>query len=267
MLHACVQRFDETENLEKFCKILGTKRALAQLSSSQERMASSTSMDATTHHCHSIMQTARIRLKTQLASRTDGDFNHKHTQILLQFDGFKQDQRLLALPLASPSVLAANPTREIHSSSNLWWQLAGSGSPQVRLSEAHHTIWASIHYYDVPPSAEHWQQRRKMCQTTTLHPTKNWIRHKYHTHYYSAVCTIQMQKVPPPPSAPHKAKRILTSSTASYMVQGSLLKHSQSHKTVTWRLGMELKTELAWSWSGGWWVKTRNTSDPAGEQH
>jgi len=25
MLHACVQRFDVTENLEKFCKILGTK--------------------------------------------------------------------------------------------------------------------------------------------------------------------------------------------------------------------------------------------------
>ena len=28
MLHACVQRFDVTENLEKFCKILGTKQAL-----------------------------------------------------------------------------------------------------------------------------------------------------------------------------------------------------------------------------------------------
>ena len=28
MLHACVQRFDVTENLEKFCKILGTKLAL-----------------------------------------------------------------------------------------------------------------------------------------------------------------------------------------------------------------------------------------------
>jgi hypothetical protein len=27
MLHACVQRFDVTENLEKFCKILGTKHA------------------------------------------------------------------------------------------------------------------------------------------------------------------------------------------------------------------------------------------------
>ena len=29
MLHACVQRFDVTGNLEKFCKILGTKEALA----------------------------------------------------------------------------------------------------------------------------------------------------------------------------------------------------------------------------------------------
>ena len=28
MLHACVQRFDVTGNLEKFCKILGTKQAL-----------------------------------------------------------------------------------------------------------------------------------------------------------------------------------------------------------------------------------------------
>ena len=29
MLHACVQRFDVTGNLEKFCKILGTKQALS----------------------------------------------------------------------------------------------------------------------------------------------------------------------------------------------------------------------------------------------
>ena len=29
MLHACVQRFDVTENLEKFCKFLGTKQALS----------------------------------------------------------------------------------------------------------------------------------------------------------------------------------------------------------------------------------------------
>ena len=28
MLHAYVQRFDVTENLEKICKILGTKQAL-----------------------------------------------------------------------------------------------------------------------------------------------------------------------------------------------------------------------------------------------
>ena len=28
MLHACVQRFDVTRNLENFCKILGTKPAL-----------------------------------------------------------------------------------------------------------------------------------------------------------------------------------------------------------------------------------------------
>jgi hypothetical protein len=28
MLHACVQRFDVTENLKKFCKILGTKHVL-----------------------------------------------------------------------------------------------------------------------------------------------------------------------------------------------------------------------------------------------
>ena len=27
MLHACVQRFDVTGNLENFCKILGTKQA------------------------------------------------------------------------------------------------------------------------------------------------------------------------------------------------------------------------------------------------
>ena len=27
MLHACVQRFDVTKNLEKFCKILETKQA------------------------------------------------------------------------------------------------------------------------------------------------------------------------------------------------------------------------------------------------
>ena len=27
MLHACVQRFDVTGNLEKFCKILGTKQS------------------------------------------------------------------------------------------------------------------------------------------------------------------------------------------------------------------------------------------------
>ena len=31
MLHACVQRFDVTENLKKFCKILGTKQALNSL--------------------------------------------------------------------------------------------------------------------------------------------------------------------------------------------------------------------------------------------
>ena len=29
MLHACVQRFDVTRNLEKFCKILRTKQALS----------------------------------------------------------------------------------------------------------------------------------------------------------------------------------------------------------------------------------------------
>ena len=29
MLHACVQRFNVTENLEKFCKILETKQALS----------------------------------------------------------------------------------------------------------------------------------------------------------------------------------------------------------------------------------------------
>ena len=29
MLHTCVQRFDVTGNLEKFCKILGTKQALS----------------------------------------------------------------------------------------------------------------------------------------------------------------------------------------------------------------------------------------------
>ena len=28
MLHTCVQKFDVTENLEKFCKILITKQAL-----------------------------------------------------------------------------------------------------------------------------------------------------------------------------------------------------------------------------------------------
>ena len=28
MIHACVQGFDVTGNLEKFCKILGTKQAL-----------------------------------------------------------------------------------------------------------------------------------------------------------------------------------------------------------------------------------------------
>ena len=28
MLYACVQRFDVTRNLEKFCKILGTKQTL-----------------------------------------------------------------------------------------------------------------------------------------------------------------------------------------------------------------------------------------------
>ena len=31
MLHACVQRFDVTGNLEKFCKILGTKQALNRI--------------------------------------------------------------------------------------------------------------------------------------------------------------------------------------------------------------------------------------------
>ena len=31
MLHACVQRFDMMENLEKFYKILGTKQALAYI--------------------------------------------------------------------------------------------------------------------------------------------------------------------------------------------------------------------------------------------
>ena len=31
MLYACVQRFDVVENLEKFCKILETKQALAKV--------------------------------------------------------------------------------------------------------------------------------------------------------------------------------------------------------------------------------------------
>ena len=31
MLHICVQRFDVTGNLEKFCKILGTKQAPGML--------------------------------------------------------------------------------------------------------------------------------------------------------------------------------------------------------------------------------------------
>ena len=31
MLYACVQRFDVTGNLEKFCKILGTKQAPSQM--------------------------------------------------------------------------------------------------------------------------------------------------------------------------------------------------------------------------------------------
>ena len=35
MLHACVQRFDVTGNLEKFCKILGTKHYLEMTRGSQ----------------------------------------------------------------------------------------------------------------------------------------------------------------------------------------------------------------------------------------
>ena len=37
MLHACVQRFDMTGNLEKFCKILETKQAPTQLLESSAR--------------------------------------------------------------------------------------------------------------------------------------------------------------------------------------------------------------------------------------
>ena len=36
MLYACVQRFDVTGNLEKFCKILGTKQALRWLKLQKE---------------------------------------------------------------------------------------------------------------------------------------------------------------------------------------------------------------------------------------
>ena len=35
MLHACVQRFDVTENLKKICKILGTKHAPKQNTTAQ----------------------------------------------------------------------------------------------------------------------------------------------------------------------------------------------------------------------------------------
>ena len=35
MLRACVQRFDVTENLKKFYKILGTKQALCSLTKSE----------------------------------------------------------------------------------------------------------------------------------------------------------------------------------------------------------------------------------------
>ena len=40
MLHACVQRFDVTENLEKFCKFLGTKQAQDTRTCSNQAAAS-----------------------------------------------------------------------------------------------------------------------------------------------------------------------------------------------------------------------------------
>ena len=44
MLHACVQRFDVTGNLKKFCKILKTKQALSrpQRASGAQRKADAT---------------------------------------------------------------------------------------------------------------------------------------------------------------------------------------------------------------------------------
>lgn len=140
----------------------------------------------------------------------------------------------------------------------------------------HHKSQANhIHiYYDVPPSAEHWWQTEKNSVPNESPPNKKKLegikRHKYHVHYYSAVCTKQMQRgVPLPLSAPHRADRTHRPQYQHHLtwLKGSLSKHSQSHKPATWRLGMELKTGLAWSWSGGWWVKTRSTSDPAPEHH
>jgi hypothetical protein len=136
----------------------------------------------------------------------------------------------------------------------------------------HHKSRANhIHiYYDVPPSAEHWWQTEKNSVPNESPPNKKKLegikRHKYHVHYYSAVCTKQMQRgVPLPLSAPHRADRTHRPQYQHHLtwLKGSLSKHSQSHKPATWRLGMELKTGLAWSWSEGWWARTRNTSDPA----
>ena len=58
MLHACVQKFDVTRNLEKFCKILGTKQALSQAATE----------DAKTHQISILVFVLNIGIKSKSSS-------------------------------------------------------------------------------------------------------------------------------------------------------------------------------------------------------
>ena len=72
MFHACVQRFDVTGNLEKFCKILGTKQALISIAFCQRKPSNHKA-----YHIpwsRKIIPTGRISLTSTL--RTQGLFTH-----------------------------------------------------------------------------------------------------------------------------------------------------------------------------------------------
>ena len=67
MLHACVQRFDVTGNLENFCKILETKQALTMIKPNSSHPIAALLLVITNFLLQSTSDTAPHRTELNLA--------------------------------------------------------------------------------------------------------------------------------------------------------------------------------------------------------